>query len=172
MSVEIDVLPLGNPSNWATVREIWIRSLSADADHLLGPSPILRDLGSREEIGVEEELAPITMALFDIAKKNTLMLSVVQNEGGVAELRYLEDHARNIGPTEMWRIASAWHDRGYFYMLTSGGGRSIEEPRLLITLAAALAEATAGLVLLPNDKWFSVGVGVYTPAQFREVRWK
>ncbi|MCX4239613.1 hypothetical protein [Paraliomyxa miuraensis] len=103
--------------------------------------------------------------------ENTLSLTILPNEPEDSELEYLRDYGRNLSPTEAEELAQQWRRVGHSFGLSSGGGRSHDEPRMLVALACALADASDGRVILMNDGLFSLGIGIYTPEQFEHAEW-
>ena len=172
MSIDIDVLPLGAPSTWRAVVARWRAALGDDARRLLGPRPTLRRLGTHAEVGPDGPLVPPLLTYFDLPVRNSLSLTALANRDvQVVERSWLEDYGRNLSRARKSDIAERWTSTGYTLGLSTGMGRSVDEPRLLITVAVALAEATDGLVTVMNDGVSTRGVGVYTPDEFRTARW-
>ena len=57
---------------------------------------------------------------------------------------------------------------GISYEVTTFGGRTCDEPRLFVALAAALAHACHGYVIVMHDL-YDVAVGIYDAETFRHV---
>jgi hypothetical protein len=172
VSIDIDIAPLLPSSiTWGALRHSWADRLGNDAAILLGPTPLLRRLGTNELVPNHEMLAPSTKAFFELAVPNTLSLAVSLNEGNLDELDYVDDYGRNLSPSEIQRLADAWRQVGWTYGLTSLGGRSPKEPTLLRTLACAIADLCDGRIVLMHHNVFSLDIGVYTSSQFAQSSW-
>jgi hypothetical protein len=78
-------------------------------------------------------------------------------------------HAAGLTPDERREMAERWLRAGYGFYLESGIARCSEEPRMMAEIAAALAEAAAGLVVV-DERCFltdpNVPRGVYPPKEF------
>lgn len=171
MSVDIDILPLLASSTWRTLLSRWRLALGDDADRLLGAHPSLRRLGTNEEVGLDERLVPPLTVYFDLPAPNTLSLTAMKNQGNLSEPDYVTDYGRNLSHTMIVDLVSRWRKAGYSLGISTAGGRSMDEPRLFVTLALALSDATGGVVTVMHDGALSHGVGVYSPSEFKNARW-
>lgn len=171
MSIDIDILPLRSDLiTWDKLRRAWSQRLGTDV-MLLGSSPVMRRLGSNVIVDPGEPLQPSSQVYFELAVPNTLSLVVSPNMDGLDEAEYLADYATNLTPAQMAPLVTAWQKIGWTFALTSFGGRSPQEPTLLRTLACALADLSAGRVILMHRDVFDLDVGVYTAEQFAMARW-
>jgi hypothetical protein len=171
MSIDLDIAPLrATPVTWGALRARWGERLG-DRAFLIGPG-IARRLGIGTVFDDGDALSPSSPVIFELATANTLSLTSMRNQGNLDEREYLEDYGRNLSPAEITRLADAWRDVGVSYGLSSGGGRSSDEPSLLIALACAVGDLCDGRIIVMNDGVFDLGVGVYEPAQFALARWR
>jgi len=104
---------------------------------------------------------------FTFAVSNTLSLTARPNKNNLNEQEYLQDYGRNIDSETVRDLAQRWREAGHFYGLTSLMGRSLPEPHLFVGLASALATVCRGYVIVMNDGILDLGVGVYSPEQFK-----
>jgi hypothetical protein len=172
MSFDLDIVPTRSaPFSAGALVAGWARRLDARAA-LLGAPPRLRRLGSGGVLADDEIIAAPSHVVFELAVANTLTLSASPNEGNLDEREYLEDYGRNVDAPAIEGLAAAWRRAGYWYALSSGGGRSVDEPALLIGLAAAVADLCDGRVVVTSDGILDLGVGVYTPDDLARARWR
>jgi len=173
MSFDLEIMPLcAVPVTWGRVRDRWRERLGERARPWLGLRPRLLRLGKGTAIGDDEPLVPGLDGYFELSGRSTLGLSASLNGPMMLdEHLYLEDYGRNLTPTETEDLAQQWRRVGYCFALTSGGGRPREEPAILIALACALAERCEGRIILMNDGYLDLDVGVYSPEHFERARW-
>lgn len=170
--VQIHVLPLGEPAQWRAVRERWRDSLPDDGKRLLGASPTLWKVMGLQDVEEQEHILHTSTMMLDLKTENEISISVFNELGDLLEMCRFNDDSNKLNNHDMNQLIPLWANRGYFLCVSSGSGRSGDEPGLVIALAVALAEGTAGLVVLPNSKHFTIAAGIYTPPQFREARWR
>lgn len=169
--VQVHVLPLGEPPQWGTVRKNWREALSEDRKRLLGTNPALWNVKNLTDVGVQDRIFEVSTMMLDLQFNNEISIRVFDELGDLLERCLFIYDIDKISNEDLNRLAPLWAKRGYFVCVSSGSGRSSEEPALLIALAAALAEAAGGVVVLPNSKYFSLPAGIYTASEFREARW-
>jgi hypothetical protein len=172
VSIDLDIAPLrATRVGWGPLLRAWRQRLGDEAAALLGPDPKLRVLGAGAAVAEDAALEPPGHYSLDLAAPNTLSLSAMPNKNSLDEIEYLKDYARNLEPRGATALALSWRGVGYYYEVSSGGGRSTNEPALFVTLACALADICDGRIIVMNDGIFDLGVGVYTAEQFASVRW-
>jgi hypothetical protein len=172
VSIDLDIAPLrATRVTWGPLHRAWRQRLGDEAAALLGPDPKLRVLGAGASVAEDASLGPPGLCFLDLAAPNTLSLSAMPSTNNLDEIEYLGDYARNLEPTDATALALSWREVGYYYEVSSGGGRSPNEPTLFITLACALADICDGRIIVMNDGLFDLGVGVYTAEQFASARW-
>lgn len=173
MSIDIDIAPLrSTPIVWQNVVERWGHYLGSSAGQLLGDHPSLIHIGNRLVVPAEQCLTPPMHCSLQLAHPNTLALSVASNLSNLDEVDYVEDYGQNLEAKERGLIARLWHDVAYHLSLSSGGGRTVEEPVMLRSLATAIAELCDGRIFLMHSGVFDLKVGVYTAQQFARARWQ
>lgn len=166
MSVELDIVPLAPAPTWGDVRHKWLAQMGSGSH---GPVSLLR-LGSNEPVSESEVLCPPLACRFDLGEANTLTLMVMVTAGNYDEEEFLADYGRNLSADEVRGLSSGWRDMGYFFALTSFAGRPDGELEKMVALAAALAEAVGGRVVLPTSTVFNKVVGAYKSAEFAQTR--
>jgi hypothetical protein len=170
MSIDLDIFPTSKRGVcWRNIEDRLQALLGASSHELLGDHPALWHLSSHTVMGDDDNLTPNNSYYFALAVPNTLILTVMPNQGNLDEHEYLEDYGRNLAPVVIQELANRWHKVGYYYELTSMMGRSKPEPELLIALTSAIADVCSGYIIVMNDDIFDLGVGIYTSEQFRQA---
>jgi hypothetical protein len=174
MSIDVQVIPTGPPARWVDVRNRLLGSnLPSGARDLLGESPDLLTHGCHRAIALDEQLAPGSHYYLRLREDNTLGLSL--DDGVTTDpdepLSYLEDFGHNIDPVTIQEWALRWERAGYCYRVSSWAGRHPCELPVFVALATVLAELSGAVVMVEDEGWFGVGVGVYSPDVFRRGVW-
>lgn len=172
MSIDLNIAPQkAGAITWGNLCRQWRHRLGEAGADMLGPEPQLCRIGESVPVAEDDLLVPSSHYFLTLAVPCTLSLSVMDNSGNLDETLYLEDYGRNLDAARIAELAEQWRRVGYYYELSSGGGRASNEPALFIALVSALADLCDGHVIVMNDGVFDLGVGVYTPAQFSTTRW-
>jgi hypothetical protein len=169
MSIDVDIVPTS--PTLVCGGEIITRlreNLTASDSQLLGESPGLVELRTKQPLAPDRPLALKTSYYFHLAIQNTLGIMAFLNTDNI-EVDYLEDYGRNLDRETIRTLAERWRKAGHHYEITSFAGRGPHELRILVALAAALADACQGYVILMDDNFFDLDVGVYTPEQFKQA---
>jgi hypothetical protein len=171
MSIDLDILAtVPELICWGNVKNKLQKLLSPAEGKILGEHPALLHLGLNKAVGEDERLSLNSSYYLSLTIANTLSITVMPNEGNLDELEYLEDYGRNLEPGEIETLAKRWRTARHYYGICSLGGRSQPEPKLFVTLATAIAYSCVGYVIVMNNDIFDLGVGVYTPEQFRHTQ--
>lgn len=137
----------------------------------MGENPSFVLFGKHERVLGSQTVSPPTVGYFELGVPNTLSMGFRQNGKYLDERDYLEDYGRNLKDAEIEELILAWKRTGCAFDISSNAGRSKLEYRLLQALVCALAELTAGRVISMDDRYFDLGVGVFTPKEFSTARW-
>lgn len=154
------------PIDWASVRRAWLELLSPSLINNLGNGPELRLLGSDDLVDPLAPLLPRISCYIEADHDNTIGLSISANGDDIDERSFVEDYGSNLKQDEIEAVIRGWSTSGYAFWLTSGGGRPGWELAAVAKLAAVLAGLTEGWVISMNSRYFDVGVGVFSPADF------
>jgi hypothetical protein len=88
---------------------------------LIGETPALLKLDSREIVATDGTLEPGRAYAFHLAAENTLTISIGLSTD-FDEEEYVEDYGGNLSPEERATIIEAWRQAGPGLTLSSGGG--------------------------------------------------
>jgi hypothetical protein len=138
---------------------------------LIGETPALLELGSREVVAADGVLEPGRSYAFCLAADNTLTLSIGLRTD-FAEEEYVEDYGGNLSPQERTTIIEAWRRAGPGLTLSSGGGRAAGELELLAALARSCARALSGWICIESGAFVHPRPGICTPEQLEGVRYR
>lgn len=172
MSIDVMILPGRKPE---LVPSLFFGQLGLErrnpAAALIGETPALLELGSREVVATDGALEPGRAYIFRLATENTLTLST-----GVStdfdEEEYVEDYGRNLSPEERATIIEAWRHAGPGLTLSSGGGRAAGELELLAALARCCARDLSGWICIESGAFVRPQPGIYTSEQLEGVQYR
>lgn len=170
MSIDVDIIPsCSQLPTWGDIRQrLLADDLTIEGRRLLGPEPRLHKYGSHTQVEPTERLDPEGHYYFGLADNNTLSLHVHPITDDTEARDFVEDFARNLGSEDKEVWISAWERSGFKYQVGSFGGRHEFELFLFVNLVAVVCELAAGIVMVTEEGWFGVHVGLYPAAEFRK----
>ncbi len=155
MSIEVKIAPTLPPPLWGQV-----------LDSLEGADVSLVSYGEQRSLRESEPLDIDVLYVVRAEGTTALSLLLFSNEStGLSPSSWIEDFGSNL--TNSARVAAAWDRAGYYVLLESGVARGPTELETMARVAAAVAEAVSGYVVLSDSFGYSLGPGAYTPAEFR-----
>lgn len=170
VSIDLEIFPT-RPQiiSWRQIVEPLRELLGLSADDLLGAAPSLVVLKTHTVLEPSQPMSVNASYYLNLAVRTTLGITLMPNQGNVDEVNYLEDYGRNLDPDFIRYLAEQWQAAGHYYGIESLAGRNKQEPLIFVALAAAIARACQGYIILMNDDIFDLDVGIYTPEQFRKA---
>lgn len=170
MAVDLDIFPTSKTLPiWGEIKDLWI-TLSPDQPHL-AQKLFLKKLGSHTVVQEHERLVVGLSYYPELSINNTLGITAVSINGvKLSAEDFLQDYGRNLSADLLRDYTYQWDAAGYMIEITSFGGRSKEEPRLMVTLASAIAKSCAGYIIVSDEHIFGVKVGVYSPDVIATLR--
>jgi hypothetical protein len=141
------------------------------ATALIGETPALLKLGSREVVAADGVLEPGRTYAFRLAAENTLTLSIGLSTD-FEEEEYVEDYGGNLRSEERATIIEAWRHAGPGLTLSSGGGRAAGELELLAALARCCARALSGWICIESGAFVHPRPGICTSEQLEGVQYR
>lgn len=170
MSVDVGIFPTqDNLFTWQELRDAW-QAINRTREDLPQFRANLVEIGSERVVNDEESLSMKKPYYFELGFPNTLGLMKCLNKGNLNERDYLEDAGTNLSTEAIEAYTRKWETVGYYYNLTSSGGRGIHELDLMITLSSAIADLCDGGVMLWSQGVFDPDRGIFTAEQIRAVR--
>jgi hypothetical protein len=175
MSIDLKVFPtIPDLATWGDIKRQLYRLMSSVDKEFLGENPFIVESGSQRKVADNEQLALCNHYYLSLAIPNTLSISVISKAEDIdeenLELDYLEDYGCNLDSKEVQTLSERWRVARYFYNITSFGGRSQPEPRILIILATAIAYTCSGYIVVTNNNLFDLSIGVYTSEEFQHTK--
>ena len=168
MSIDLDVIP-GSPQpiRWGELKSLIQGTvLASDVEEIIGSVVDLFDVRSKRAIRESEQLGCPGYYYFEFGKRATLSLTLEPTTGRQDAVDYIGDFARNLLPEPKDAVRRAWELAGFLVTVTSYGGRERGELKLLVHLAACIAELTKGYVVVTDNGVFHLSVGVFAPKEF------
>jgi hypothetical protein len=175
MSIDLKIFStIPDIAVWGNIKKKLHVLVSSEQKEFLGESPSLFELDSKRKVADDEQLSLGHHYYLSLAIPNTLGFSVISKAEDIdeenLELDYLEDYGSNLDPQKVQILLERWRIARYFYIITSFGGRSQPEPRLLIALASAIAYSCAGYIVVTNNDLFDLDIGIYTSEEFQYTK--
>jgi hypothetical protein len=171
MSIQLDIVPtVAEVAFWGDIKNQLQSLISPLEFGFMGETPTLKYLGSDIIVKENDRLLLNKTYYLSLEIPNTLSITVMPNKGNLEELEYLEDYARNCEFQFIQSLAESWQKTGFYYEITTQGGRSKNEPTIFQFLAAAIAYISSGYVILMNNNIFDLDVGVYKPDDFKNAQ--
>jgi hypothetical protein len=84
------------------------------------------------------------------------------------ELDILEDYGKNLSSDDIDPIVKSWKSNAYTVKLSSYAGRTDRELNTMKCLAVSLAEALDGLIVINNNDFLNIPIGIYSPDKVNE----
>jgi hypothetical protein len=173
MSIEVKVFPTTSAiATWGSIRKS-LCDLGGTKRTDFGYATSLIEVSSKKPLRLEQQLSMGHGYYLEFVVKNTLGISVFDKADDLDEANlefdYLNDYGSNLNAYEGEALAGRWKVARHFYEISSFGGRGNDESSLFIKLAAAIAYASLGYVVVTNNGFFDLGIGVYTPESFERT---
>lgn len=175
MSIDLKVFPT-TPDIlfWGDIKRQLYRLISPEQNNFFGKNISCFKSCSQQKVPDDEQLSLDQNYYLSLAIPNTLSISVISKSEDIdeesLEVDYLEDYGCNLDNKEIQTLAELWRVARYFYNISSFGGRSQDEPKLLITLVTAISYASAGYIIVTNNNLFDLGIGVYKSEEFQYTK--
>jgi hypothetical protein len=84
------------------------------------------------------------------------------------EIDILEDYGKNLSSDDIDPIVKNWKSNAYTVKLSSYVGRTNHELNIMKCLAVSLAEALDGLIVINNNDFLNIPIGIYFPDKVNE----
>jgi hypothetical protein len=173
MSIDVKIIPTRDILiSWGNLRKQL--SMLADSDEqkkLLGQIRLFRG-SDGTDISESESIQNEQLYVFSNEMSKTLSFHSTSWQGSTEEdvREYLSDYGEHLSDEQLTDYAQKWITTGIYYIVTSKGGRSEQEPSLLVKLSVALANICSGYIILQDSDVFSLNAGIYSPEQFKNAR--
>jgi hypothetical protein len=173
MSIDVEIIPtVPKLFTWGALKASLVATqLSKPARALIGESPQLVDLRTKQRVADNLPLDPKGFYAFEFREGSTLAFDIDRNADCYTnEEEYLQDFGRNLDTNTIEQLAKVWKEIGISYQLESYAGRHRHEPEVFVAVAAIVADLCSGRIIVKDSDLFSVPVGIYSAAQFRDAR--
>lgn len=81
----------------------------------------------------------------------------------------IDDYGKNLSLEQKQELYEKWCAIPFSYYLSSGGGRTLLEPKIMIVLASALARHCNGMVIMNESSFFKIETGIYNPEELMRL---